>query len=188
MCSCIIYMYPQDIPVTRLYSYVMVYHSYVLVCHRYITRMSSVCHSYVILISLVCTHMSSVCHSYVLACHLYANRMCSYVTCMSLACTRMPLVCHLYVARMYSNAIRMSLECTRMSSVCHSYVLVWQSYVTCMWFYHEPFFCFSKVILNKFISFSIALKKLILVFFADLFTRDTYLCLINHVNRKGITI
>ena len=32
-----------------------------------------------------------------------------------------------------------------MSSVCHLYVLVCHSYITCMWFYHEP----EKILLNK---------------------------------------
>ena len=57
------------------------------------------------------------------------------VTRMSFVCTRMPslcTLCHLYVTRMYLNV-------TRMSSVCHSYVPVSHSYVTRLWYYHEPF-------------------------------------------------
>ena len=119
-------------------------------------------YSYVIRMSLAFTRMSSVCHlhvtpmySYVLVCHLYVTRMYLYV----MVCHSDVLVCHPYVARVYSYVISMSsachsyvLVCTRMSSVCqlyvlvctrtlsvrHSYVLVCHSYVTRMWFYHEP--------------------------------------------------
>ena len=83
-------------------------------------------YSYVISMSLVWTRMSFVCHSYmysyVLVCHPYV-----------LVCTRMSSVCHLYV-----------FVCTRMSSVCHSYVPVCHSYVTRMWFYHEPFLTYNS--------------------------------------------
>ena len=84
--------------------------------------------------------MSFLYHSYIIR-----IRMSSYVTHMSiqfniilhvirmsLACARMSSVCHLHV-------IRISLVCSRMSSVRHSHVLVFQPYVTRLWFYHEPF-------------------------------------------------
>ena len=82
----------------------------------------------------ICTRMSSVCHSYVIVCHLYVTRMYSFIIRMSLLCTpyvlcySYVLICHLNVTPMYSYVIRMSLVGTGMSS-----------YVTRMWFYHEPF-------------------------------------------------
>ena len=82
----------------------------------------------------ICTRMSSVCHSYVLVYYSYVTLMYS-VCLMLLICTYMSsvchsyvLICHPYVTRRYWYVIRMSLVCTRMSS-----------YVTRMWFYHEPF-------------------------------------------------
>ena len=91
-------------------------YSYVLVCHPYVTRM----YSYVIRVSLACARVSSVCYSYVLV------------------CTHMSSVSHSHVLACDPYVIRMSLVCTRVSSVCHSYVPVCHSYVTRLWFYHEP--------------------------------------------------
>ena len=85
------------------------------------------CHPYV-------TRMPFVCHSYVLACHPYVTPIYSYVIRMSVVCTRMSSVCLTYL-----HVIR-SLVCTPMSSVCHSYALVCHTYVTRIWFYHEPGF------------------------------------------------
>ena len=86
------------------------------------------CYSHVIRMPFVCAHMSRMSSAY----H-------SFVNCMSLVCSRMSSVCQLYVTRMQLYVIRMSIVCTRMSSVCHLCVLVCHPYVTCLWFYHEPF-------------------------------------------------
>ena len=105
------------------------------------TCLSSACHSYVLVyngMSLICTSMSSVCQQYALECHPYGTRRCSYVIRMSLVCTRMSSVCHSsyelvcrsYVTLMYSYVIRMSLVCG---------FTINPSYVTRLWFYHEPF-------------------------------------------------
>ena len=99
------------------HSYVTRMYSYVIRMYLYVIRMSLVCtrmYSYVIRMSLVCNLMSSVCHSYLLVCHPYVTRMYLYVIRMSLVYT----LCYPYVTRIYPYVIH--------------------SYVTRLWFYHEP--------------------------------------------------
>ena len=96
------YILVYHLHVTRMYLYVMVYHSYctrmscvchsyVLVCHPNVTRM----YSYVILYTCyVFIRMSSVCDWYILVCHLYITRISS-------VCHSYILLCHLYVTRMW---------------------------------------------------------------------------------------
>ena len=89
---------------------------------------------------------------------------------MSLVCTRMSFVCHSYIFVCHS----LSLVCTRMSLVSYSYVLVCLSYVTRMFYYHEPYFksflisflssCFYYTIM-KFIMKVMLFRVLIYTFF-----------------------
>ena len=63
---------------------------------------------------------------------------------MSFACHLHFICIYSYFFYMFSYVIRISVVRTRMSCVCHSYVLVYHSYVTRLWFYHEPmktYFC-----------------------------------------------
>ena len=63
-----------------------------------------------------------------------------------------------------SHVIHMSLVCTRMSSVSHSYVLVCHSYVTCMWFCHEPFILLIEDISGGFQTLKCILQRSCLQF------------------------